>query len=139
MAAHADTVISVRMAGRRKVFTSRLTTEGEISRAWWGHLLWGFSAGVLGFACAFGSFATALELPRPLFVLCYLVAASQFLYGYVMWSRSHPVRLLRQHWVWGVVGAVAIGAFVVFRNRGQGPGHRERRHDPADTSSPLTR
>ena len=113
MAAHADSVISVPMAQRRKASTSRLTTEGEISRAWWGHLLWGFSAGVLGFACAF-IFATLLELPRPLFVLCYLVVASPFLYGYVKWSGSHPVRLLRQHWVWGLVGAVAIGAFVVF-------------------------
>jgi hypothetical protein len=113
IAAHVDSVISMPVAQPRNASTSRLTTEAELLRAWWGHLLLGFGAGVLGFACAF-VFATVPELPRPLFVLCYLVVASPFIYGYVKWSGSHPVRLLCQHWVWGVIGTVAIGAFVVF-------------------------
>ena len=113
MATTADSIISLPIANRTAAAASRLTTEGEMTRAWWGHLLWAFGSGIVGFICAF-LFATVLEIPRPLFLLCYLALSCPFLFGYARWSGSHPLRLARQHWIWGLVGAVAIGAFVVF-------------------------
>jgi hypothetical protein len=123
MAAHTDSVISVYGARPEDAAVSRYTTEGEATRVWWGHLLFGFGAGVIGFLCAF-VFATTLELSRPLFVLCYAAVATPFLVGYVRWSGSDPLRLIRKHWLWGLAGAVVIGAFVVRNVLTQDPSPR---------------
>lgn len=112
MAAYADSAISATIAQQATVPTSRYATEGEVTRVWWGHLLFGLGAGVLGFLSAF-VFATTLELSRPLFVLCYAVVATPFLVGYFKWTGTHLPRLIRKHWLWGVVGAVVVGAFLV--------------------------
>ena len=128
MAAHTDSAISVPFPMALRGLSdaapsSRYTTEGEATRVWWGHLLFGFGAGVIGFLCAF-VFATTLELSRPLFVLCYAAVATPFLVGYVRWSGSHPLRLIRKHWLWGLAGAVVIGAFVVRNVLTQDPSPR---------------
>jgi hypothetical protein len=123
MAAHADNVISAPVAPRIVAPTSRYTIEDEVTRVWWGHLLFGFGAGVLGFLCAF-IFATTLELSRPLFVLCYAVVATPFLVAYFKWSGTHPLRLVRKHWLWGVAGAVVVGAFLVRNVLTQDPSPR---------------
>ncbi len=123
MAAHADSVISAPVAPRATVPTSRYTTEGEATRVWWGHLLFASGAGVLGFLCAF-IFATTLELSRPLFVLCYAVVATPFLVAYFKWSGTHPLGLIRRHWIWGLAGAVVVGAFLVRNVLGQDPSPR---------------
>jgi hypothetical protein len=122
MAAHADGVISVPVAPPASA-ASRYMTEGEVERAWWGHLLFGFGAGVIGFLCAF-VFATTLELSRPLFVLCYAVVATPFLVAYFRWSGTHPLRLIRKHWLWGVAGAIVVGAFLVRNVLTQDPSPR---------------
>ncbi len=90
---------------------------------WWGHLLFGFGAGVIGFVCAF-VFATTLELSRPLFLLCYAVVATPFLVAYFRWSHTQLLQLIRRHWLWGVVGAVVVGAFLVRNVLTQDPSPR---------------
>jgi hypothetical protein len=58
-------------------------------------------------------FAGGLHLSRAVFVLPYLAVSTAFLHMYVRWSGVDVYIRLRQHWVWGVVGAIAAGAFVV--------------------------
>jgi hypothetical protein len=125
MAAHADAVIPAAIApsAAAGAGASRYTTEGETARVWWGHLLFGLGAGVVGFLCAF-VFATTLELSRPLFVLCYAAVATPFLVTYVKWSGTRPLRLIRKHWLWGVAGAVVVGAFLVRNVLTQDPSPR---------------
>ena len=89
------------------------STEGyAVVRPWWAHLAWVLGASILGFVVP-AVFAGALHLSRALFVLPYLAVSATFLYMYVRWSGVDVYRRLRRHWVWGVVGAIAAGAFVV--------------------------
>ena len=83
-----------------------------VVRPWWAHLAWVLGASIVGFVVP-AVFAGALHLSRALFVLPYLAVSATFLYMYVRWSGVDVYRRLRQHWVWGVVGAIAAGAFVV--------------------------
>lgn len=122
MTAQADVVIPVPSAPRASA-ASWYTAEGEAARVWWGHLLFGFGAGVIGFVCAF-VFATTLELSRPLFLLCYAVVATPFLVAYFRWSHTQLLQLIRRHWLWGVVGAVVVGAFLVRNVLTQDPSPR---------------
>jgi hypothetical protein len=108
----AESVAAVVGERTRGTSASHLTAEGEASRPWWGHISWALGAGLLGFVTSY-VFATVTGLSRPVFLLVYLILASPVLYGYARWSGSHPLRLLKKHWYWGLVGAVVIGAFVV--------------------------
>jgi hypothetical protein len=80
---------------------------------WWGHLLWLLAAAVLSWGIT-AIFAGLLQLARPLFLVPYVLFAMLFLVGYGWWGdfdwRSHLVH----NWGWGFVGAVVVGAFVVF-------------------------
>jgi hypothetical protein len=73
---------------------------------------WIVAAALLGFAIA-AVFAGALRLPRGIFVAVYLVLAGPFLYAFARWSSLDIASLIRHNWIWGLVGAVLIGAFLV--------------------------
>lgn len=92
-------------------FASR-GAEPLVQRAWWGYLLWIPAAALLGFAIA-ALFAGLLHLPRSIYLVPYVALVSLFLYGFLRWSGLSLTELFRHNWVWGVVGALLFGAFVV--------------------------
>jgi hypothetical protein len=53
---------------------------GPIRRGWKAQMLWVLSAGVLGFAEA-GLFSGLLRIPRPLFLVPYVVITGTFLFA----------------------------------------------------------
>ncbi len=81
-------------------------------RLWWEYTLWIAGAGVLGFAIS-AFFAGILQLPRALFLVPYVTLTLAFLFAYARWSRLDARRAALHHWGWGLVGAVAVGAFGV--------------------------
>lgn len=80
--------------------------------AWWSYLIWIIAAGALGFATA-GIFSGWLRLSRSIFLIPYAVLVVLFGYAYWQWSGISVAELVRHNWVWGVIGAVLIGVFVV--------------------------
>ncbi len=88
------------------------STEPLGQRAWWSYLLWLPAAALLGFAIA-EIFADLLHLPRGLYLIPYVMLVSLFLYGFLRWSGISLIELFRHNWVWGIVGAVLVGAFLV--------------------------
>jgi hypothetical protein len=83
-----------------------------VQRAWWGYLLWIPAAALLGFAIA-EIFAGLLHLPRSVYLIPYVALVSLTFYAFLRWSGLSLMELFRHNWVWGVVGAVLVGAFVV--------------------------
>lgn len=81
-------------------------------RPWWAHLAWVIGASVVGFALP-AIFAGGLHVSRAMFVLVYLFVSVAFLYAYVRWSGVNVYARLRRHWIWGILGAIVAGAFVV--------------------------
>lgn len=94
--------------------------RGVEVRPWWAHLAWVVGASIVGFAIP-ALFAGGLHLSRPVFVLLYAVVSLAFLSTYVRWSGVDVPGQLRRHWVWGVVGAIVAGAFVVSNVLNQPP------------------
>lgn len=86
--------------------------EERDQTVWWQEFIWVGSAGILGFGVT-AIFAGWLELPRPWLVLVYASLAMPLVGGYVRWANLDIARLVRHHWLWGVVGAVAISAFLI--------------------------
>ncbi len=86
-----------------------VTTE---VRAWYGYFLWIGAAALLGFTVA-ALFAGQLHQTRFVVVAIYLAVAGPFLYSFFRWAKIDPVELLRQNWIWGLLGALICGAFVV--------------------------
>lgn len=84
----------------------------QVHGAWWAYLLWIPAAALLGFALA-EIFAGRLCLPRRVFLIPYVAIVSLALYIFMRWSRISLEELIRHNWVWGVVGAVLVGTFVV--------------------------
>jgi hypothetical protein len=76
------------------------------------NLGWIVAAALLGFAIT-AVFAGVFRLPRSIFLVVYLVLAAPFLYGFVRWSKLSLSELIRHNWIWGLVGAVLVGAFLV--------------------------
>jgi hypothetical protein len=87
-------------------------TEPLLQRAWWSYLLWIPAAAVLGFAIA-EIFAGLLQLPRSIYLIPYVALVGLFSYAFFRWSGLSLTELFRHNWVWGVVGAVLVGAFLV--------------------------
>ena len=83
-----------------------------MNHPWYRELVWVAAAGVLGFIIP-AVCVRLLHLPREIFLLPYASAALAFLYAYVRWSGIDVAGLFRQHWVWGLVGALALAAFMV--------------------------
>jgi hypothetical protein len=76
------------------------------------NLGWIVAAALLGFAIT-AVFAGVFHLPRSIFLVVYLVLVVPFLYGFVRWSKLSVSELIRHNWVWGLVAAVLVGAFLV--------------------------
>jgi hypothetical protein len=76
------------------------------------NLGWIVAAAVLGFATT-AVFAGMFKLPRSLFLVIYLALTVPFLYAFVRWSKINIIELIRHNWVWGLVGAVLLGVFLV--------------------------
>lgn len=88
------------------------TAAPLVQRAWWAYLLWIPAAAVLGFAVAW-IFTSVLRLPRNLFLVPYVFTGGLTVYAFFRWSGLSLGELVRHNWVWGLVGAVVFGAFVV--------------------------
>jgi hypothetical protein len=86
--------------------------ETLVQRAWWAYLLWIPAAALLGFAIS-AIFAGLLHLPRGVYLIPYVALVSLALYAFLRWSGLSLAELFRHNWVWGAVGAVLVGAFVV--------------------------
>ena len=76
------------------------------------HIAWVIGAAIVGFVVP-ALFAGGLHVSRAVFVLAYVCVSAIYLYLYVRWSGVDVYARVRQHWVWGVVGAIVAGAFVV--------------------------
>jgi hypothetical protein len=76
------------------------------------NLGWIVAAAVLGLALT-AICAGVFRLPRNVFVIIYLALVVPFLYAYVRWSQVSVGELIRHNWIWGLVGAVLAGVFVV--------------------------
>jgi hypothetical protein len=87
-------------------------------KAWWQPLLWLVAAACLGFAVP-ALFSGVMGLPRRLYLLPYMLIVGAFLYAYLRWSGIDLAAVLRRNWIWGVVGAVLAGAFMVMNVRSQ--------------------
>jgi hypothetical protein len=83
-----------------------------IEKVWWAYLLWIPAAALLGFAIA-EIFAGLLHLRRNIFLVPYVGLVSLALYLFMQWSGLSLTELVRYNWVWGVVGAVLVGAFMI--------------------------
>jgi len=87
-------------------------TEPLVQRSWWGYLLWILAAALLSFVIS-EIFAGLLHLPRVIYLIPYVALVSLFLYAFLRWSGLSLIDLFRHNWIWGVVGAILFGAFVV--------------------------
>ncbi len=76
------------------------------------NLGWIAAAALLGFLIT-AVFAGMFRLPRGIFLIVYLALAGPFLYAFTRWSQLSLGELLRHNWIWGLVGAALIGAFLV--------------------------
>jgi hypothetical protein len=76
------------------------------------NLGWILAAAALGFATT-AIFAGMFKLPRSLFLVIYLILTVPFLYAFVRWSKLNVIELFQHNWVWGLVGAVLLGVFLV--------------------------
>jgi hypothetical protein len=73
---------------------------------------WIVAAAVLGFSITM-VFAGVIRLPRSIFLIVYLALAVPFLFAFMRWSRVSLVDLVRNNWIWGLIGALLIGVFTV--------------------------
>lgn len=98
-----------RPEGSKQAVPSRAKRVGPAPGQPW----WVLAAAVLGFGLA-AVFSGVLHLQRDVFLVPYLAAAAAFLEAY---RRRNGVRVgeaLARHWVGGLVGALVVGAFVVW-------------------------
>ena len=94
------------------VFVSLSSAIGDAPHAWWSYLLWIIAAAVLGFAIS-SIFSGRLRLSRSIFLIPYVVLAGLFMVAYWQWSGVSVAEMLRHNWIWGVIGAVLVGLFVI--------------------------
>jgi hypothetical protein len=83
-----------------------------MDKAWYAYVAWIIASGLLGFALS-KIFAGMLRLKRNLFLIPYVGIGGLFLYAYVRWSAISVGELIRQNWIWGLVGAVLLALFTV--------------------------
>src|SRR5512145_1531075 len=81
-------------------------------RAWGSYLLWVPAAALLGFVIA-EVFAGIFHLPRSIYLIPYVGLVSLFFYAFLRWSGLSIIQLLYHNWVWGIIGAIPLGAFTV--------------------------
>lgn len=100
-----------------------------MDRKWWLYLVWIVAAMGVGFLVS-ALLSGLLHIPRRWFLLIYLILAGAFLVAFFRWSGTDVVDLLKRNWVWGLVGIVVAGAFVVKNVLSQPP-------SPAPTGAGL--
>ena len=83
-----------------------------MNQVWYSYWGWIVAAGLLGFATSV-IFARVLRLPRKIYLLPYVGFSGVFLAAYVSWSELSVLDLIRHQWIWGLVGAIFLGAFTV--------------------------
>ena len=83
-----------------------------MNTVWYAYLGWIAAAALLGFAISV-AFARFLRLQRGIYLIPYTGFASLLIYGYVRWSELSPVELIVHHWIWGMIGALLLAAFLV--------------------------
>ena len=79
---------------------------------WYVHLAWVVMAGLLGFLVAV-VFSRWLRMPRSWYLLPYVIFTGAFAWLYFQWSQIRLWDLFQNNWIWGVVGAIVVGIFVV--------------------------
>ena len=87
-------------------------SRGSQSPSLVNELVWVLAAAGLGFATT-AVFSGLLELRRDWFVAIYALLVGSVLYGYLRWSGVDLRSFLLQRWIWGVIGAVVVGAMMV--------------------------
>jgi hypothetical protein len=80
--------------------------------AWYLYLAWVVAAGLLGFFVA-AVFSRWLHMPRSWYLLPYVIVTSAFAGLYFQWSQTPLLDLFQNNLIWGIVGAIVIGMFVV--------------------------
>lgn len=91
-----------------------LTVRQRVQHQWMAYAGWVGAAALLSFGVSF-IFSGLLEIPRNWFLVAYFATAIPFLYVYFRWTGIDIPAAIKHHWVIGLIGAAAIGAFVVFR------------------------
>jgi hypothetical protein len=76
------------------------------------YLAWVVAAGLLGFVVA-AVFSRRLHMPRSWYLIPYVISTGAFAWLYFQWSQTPLLDLLRNNLIWGVIGAIVIGIFVV--------------------------
>jgi hypothetical protein len=79
---------------------------------WYTQVLWVVMAGILGFVIA-ALFSRRLHLPRSTYVLPYVLLTGGFIWLYFQSSQISLWDLFQTNLIWGVIGAIVVGAFVV--------------------------
>jgi hypothetical protein len=80
--------------------------------AWYLYLVLVLAAGLLGFLVA-AAFSRWLRMPRSWYLIPYLVITSAFAWFYFQWSQTSLLDLFQNNLIWGILGAIVIGIFVV--------------------------
>ncbi len=83
-----------------------------INRTPTNHLIWVLIAGILGFATS-AIFAGLLRLPRNWFLVPYAILITLFLYSYFHRGKIDLRQETRRRWLWGMIGALVVSAFMI--------------------------
>ena len=88
------------------------TRSQMAERAWWSYLVWILAAAGLAYGIA-AIFSGWLHLPRGVFLIPYVILAGLFLYAFKQWSGVSVESLVRQNWIWAIIGTLLLGLFLV--------------------------
>ena len=76
------------------------------------HFLWILAAAGTGFSSA-ALFAGVLRMRRQTYLVPYIVLSTFLIAGYLLWSEANLEDLLIDNLLWGIAGALIIGALMV--------------------------
>lgn len=79
---------------------------------WWSQLIW-LLALALGSFLVTWIFADLLRMRQAPYIGVLAVVTGAFLYGYLSWSNADWVEFLSHQWLWGVIGAIVVGAVLI--------------------------
>ena len=78
----------------------------------WLSVLWVLAASLLGFGIS-TVFSSWLKLSRRAFLVPYVALTGAFLFWFFQVNKIHPIALLAENWIWGIVAGIVVGAFLV--------------------------